>query len=239
MLFEQKKYLLLIDRNPYHGKIVDYFAKFDYQVYHQVNLRLSFNQDVEPAAILVNWSYVKRNMRALNKLYHRYTSPLIVISDKIDENRCVRTLEAGADDFVVKSVHPRELHARINAISRRVQWSTQVTAQEREVLMFADWRLYPSSRRVFNKNNKELTLSPGEYALLLALANHPQRVLGRDFLLQLTKHCNLKNTDRRIDVQVSRLRQKIEVDAKKPTLIKTVRNVGYLFTARVLNIKEG
>lgn len=74
--------------------------------------------------------------------------------------------------------------------------------------------------------------------MLLAFVRQPQRVLGREFLLQLTKNTDLTPFDRRIDVQISRLRQKIEPNAKKPALIKTIRNGGYLFTARVLAVKE-
>ena len=129
------------------------------------------------------------------------------------------------------------MHARLSAL-RRVN-ALQDTEQEKEILLFANWRLYPASRQIFSKSNQELQLSAGEYDLLLAFVRQPQSVLGREFLLQITKNSDLNPFDRRIDVQISRLRQKIETDAKKPALIKTIRNGGYLFTARVLSIKEG
>ncbi|OCH97356.1 DNA-binding response regulator [Legionella jamestowniensis] len=236
-----RKYLLIIDDAPLDEQLVDYFAKFDFNIIQQPDFtQLNKGISPPPAALLINWSLIQKNDESIiNKLYHRYTVPLLVISDNVDEDICVHMLEIGADDFLVKPIHPRELHARISAISRRVQRAAKEMEQEKEMLLFANWRLYPASRQVFDSNtHEELQLSAGEYDLLLAFVRQPQRVLGREFLLQLTKNSDLTPFDRRIDVQISRLRQKIETDAKKPALIKTIRNGGYLFTARVLSIKE-
>ncbi|ASQ47125.1 winged helix-turn-helix domain-containing protein [Legionella clemsonensis] len=235
-----RKYLLIIDDAPLDEQLVDYFAKFDFNIIQQSDFsQLDKGINPPPAALLVNWALIQKDESIISKLYHRYTVPLLVISDKVDEDVCVHMLESGADDFLVKPIHPRELHARISAISRRVQRAAKEAEQEKEVLLFANWRLYPASRQVFDSNtHNELQLSAGEYDLLLAFVRQPQRVLGREFLLQLTKNSDLTPFDRRIDVQISRLRQKIETDAKKPALIKTIRNGGYLFTARVLSIKE-
>ncbi|KTD22082.1 DNA-binding response regulator [Legionella lansingensis] len=235
-----RKYLLIIDDAPVDEQLIQYFSKFDYDIVHQKDLTQLDNEGEVPAALLINWSLIQGNPSKIENLYHHYPVPLFVISDVVDETMCVRMLEAGADDFLVKPIHPRELHARISAISRRVLRSIKETDQEKEVLLFANWRLYPASRQVFdNTTREELQLSAGEYDLLLAFVQQPQRVLGREFLLQLTKHSDLTPFDRRIDVQISRLRQKIETDAKKPALIKTIRNGGYLFTSRVLTMKEG
>lgn len=232
-----KKHLLIIDNSPWEKEFDEYFAKFDYSIIQLRNLAELGNEVRLSAALLVNWSLFHADSAVVDDLYHRYPIPLIIISDIADENICVQMLEAGADDFLVKPLHPRELHARISAISRRVQRSIQ-QEQEREVLLFADWRLYSASRQIFNSANQELQLSAGEYDLLLAFIRQPQQVLGREFLLQITKNSDLNPFDRRIDVQISRLRQKIETDAKKPALIKTIRNGGYLFTAQVLSVKE-
>lgn len=237
-MLSHRKYLLIIDDAPWDEQLAEYFAKFDYAIVQQPDFSQLGKETEPPDALLVNWSLFKDDSSTIDNLYHRYHVPLIVISDKTDEDTCVRMLEGGADDFLIKPLHPRELHARISAISRRVQRSTQDAEQEKEVLLFADWRLYPASRQIFSHLNQELQLSAGEYDLLLAFVRQPQRVLGREFLLQITKNSDLNPFDRRIDVQISRLRQKIETDAKKPALIKTIRNGGYLFTARVLSIKE-
>lgn len=233
-----RKYLLIIDNAPWDEQLAEYFGKFDYEITLLKNLSELGKETEQPAALLINWSLFQADSSIIDSLYHRYPVPLIVISDSNDENTCVQMLEAGADDFLVKPLHPRELHARISAISRRVQRATQESDQEKEVLLFADWRLYPASRQVFSNTDQELQLSAGEYDLLLAFIRQPQQVLGREFLLQITKNSDLNPFDRRIDVQISRLRQKIETDAKKPALIKTIRNGGYLFTAQVLAIKE-
>jgi len=232
-----RKYLLVIDDTPWDEPLIDYFAKFDYDIIQHKSLSELEKETGRPAALLVNWSLFQADSAIIDNLYQRFPVPLIVISDTNDENTCVRMLESGADDFLVKPLHPRELHARITAISRRVQRSTK-NDQEKEVLVFADWRLYPASRQIFGNANQELQLSAGEYDLLLAFIRQPQQVLGREFLLQITKNTDLNPFDRRIDVQISRLRQKIETDAKKPALIKTIRNGGYLFTAQVLSVRE-
>lgn len=238
-MLSHRKYLLIIDDAPRDEQLVEYFAKFDYQIVQQPDLSQLGKETEPPAALLINWSLIQADSSIINNLYHHYPVPLVVISDTADENICVRMLETGADDFLIKPLHPRELHARISAITRRVQRATQEVEQEKEVLIFADWRLYPASRQIFGSDNQELQLSAGEYDLLLAFVRQPQQVLGREFLLQITKNSDLTPFDRRIDVQISRLRQKIETDTKKPALIKTIRNGGYLFTAHVLSVKEG
>lgn len=232
-----QKYLLIIDDASEDTRIQDYFTKFDYQIIYYNNLNY-LSDDLNPIALLINSSLIAHDTCIINSIYHRYPVPIIIISDIKNEERCVQMLEAGADDFLIKPIHPRELHARISAIGRRVQRSIQHCEQEKEVMIFANWRLYPASRQLFDEKQQELLLSAGEYDLLLAFLHRPQRVLDREFLLQMTKNSDLAPFDRRIDVQISRLRQKIETDAKKPMLIKTIRNGGYLFTSPVLSFKE-
>jgi two-component system, OmpR family, response regulator len=237
-MLAQRKFLLIIDDTPWDEPLAEYFAKFDYQVIHQPDLSQLGKETKQPIALLINWSLFQGDPAVVENLYHCYSVPLVIISDVNDEQTCVRMLEAGADDFLIKPLMPRELHARIGAITRRVQRVAEVS--EQEVLLFANWRLYPASRQIFSDTNQELQLSAGEYELLLAFVRQPQQVLGREFLFQLTKNTYLNPFDRRIDVQISRLRQKIETDIKKPALIKTIRNGGYMLTAQVhcLNSRE-
>lgn len=238
-MLSHRKYLLIIDDAPKDEKLEEYFAKFNYEIEQHADLS-QLGKETEPAsALLINLSLIQVELAMIGNLYLRYPVPLIVISDCENEEMCVRMLESGADDFVVKPIHPRELHARIGAIWRRVQRSIQESEQEKDVITFGRWRLYPGSRQLFDENQKEIQLSAGEYDLLLAFVRQPQRVLGREFLLQITKSSDLNPFDRRVDVQISRLRQKIEVDAKHPSLIKTIRNGGYLFTSSVVSVKEG
>lgn len=231
-------YLLLIDTAPVQNDLKDYFAKFNLDIIQQSTLYPIHTEKGLPTGILIQWNILKKEPEIIKQFYNNYPVPLIIISDEPDEESSIAMLEAGADDFMTKPLYPRELHARIGAIARRVLKAQQKIAQGKDVLLFTNWRLYPASRQVFHENGQELQLSAGEYDLLLAFVQQPQRVLDREFLLQITKNTDLTPFDRRIDVQISRLRQKIEIESKKPALIKTIRNGGYMFTARVVALRE-
>ena len=230
-------YLLFIDHAPVNEQVKDYFAKFNLGIVQQNTLDPINLEAGMPSAILINWSILKHEPERMAQFYNNYPVPLLIINETPNEESCISMLEAGADDCITKPLYPRELHARISAIARRVHRAQQKIDQEKEVLLFTNWRLYPASRQIFGDDNQELQLSAGEYDLLLTFIQQPQRVLDRESLLQITKNSDLNPFDRRIDVQISRLRQKIEVDAKKPALIKTIRNGGYMFTARVVTLK--
>ncbi len=237
-LMTNDHYLLIIDPNPVNQDLKDYFNKFNIRIIQQNTLYPLAVEHHFPDAILINWSILKQNNYLINQFYQNYPVPLIIINDRKNEEVCINLLEAGADDVIISPIYPRELHARINAILRRVHRGQQKAIRAKEVLMFSKWRLYPAARQVFDDNNEELKLSAGEYDLLLTFVHQPQRVLDRETLLNVTKNTALSPLDRRIDVQISRLRQKIEIDAKKPILIKTIRNGGYMFTPRVVTLKE-
>ncbi|WP_419420088.1 winged helix-turn-helix domain-containing protein [Legionella sp. D16C41] len=238
-MLSHRKYIIIIDDAPKDIQIDEYFDKYDYQILHY-NTVPDLNTITEiPTAFLIHTKLLSEIKLSTINVFYQWAVPIIVLNDDKDETLCVRMLEEGADDFLVKPILARELHARIGAISRRVQRSLKEQDQERDVLIFDNWRLYPASRQVFDSNQQELQLSAGEYDLLLAFVRQPQQILGREFLSQITKSNDLSPFDRRIDVQISRLRQKIETDTKKPALIKTIRNGGYLFTAQVFTLKEG
>ena len=143
-------------------------------------------------------------------------------------------LEMGADDYLPKPFNPRELLARIKAVLRRAEQAPAAApAEPGTVLAFDGWRLDLDRRELQNPEGVLVPLSGGEYELLAALATHPGRVLSRDQLLDLTRGREAQPFDRSIDVQVSRLRRKIEAEPQEPVLIKTVRNGGYVFTPKV------
>ncbi|MDP9012873.1 MAG: response regulator [Pseudomonadota bacterium] len=157
--------------------------------------------------------------------------PIIMLTAMADHTDRVVGLELGADDYLTKPFDQRELLARVKAVLRRTaEKAAAVTRSEiRPVLHFAGWRLDVARRELRSADNTLVLLSGGEFDLLLAFAEHPQRVLTRDRLIDLARGSLHAAYDRSIDVQVSRLRYKLEEDPKNPELIRTVRNGGYMF----------
>lgn len=228
-------FILFLDHRIVTEDIIRYFHQFNIEVQIQKNFD-QLQLDEKPLAILINILLLQNNMQALKKLYNLFDVPLIIITDRPDEELCIRALEFGADDFLVHPVYPRELHARISAINRRVisQPISQTKLKEHKIYKFEEWELYPAARQIFNtKNNQEMFLSSGEFDLLYLFLQMPQQILDREYLVNTTKNADLHPLDRRIDVQISRLRQKIEEDGKNPKMIKTIRNGGYIFVADV------
>ena len=174
-------------------------------------------------------------LQLMRKVKQDYENlPVIMLTAKGDEIDRVMGLEMGADDYVTKPFHPHELVARVRAVLRRVgTLPDRAEAMPETVLRFADWTLDPTRRRLEAPDGVSVALSDGEFDLLLAFAEHPRRVLSRDQLLDLTRGRAAAPFDRSVDVQVGRLRRKIETDPKRPELIKTVRGGGYLFTPAV------
>src|SRR3982751_6361797 len=143
-------------------------------------------------------------------------------------------LEMGADDYLPKPFHLRELLARVKAVLRRAQDRTADTPHSpRSRVRFAGWNLDLSSRELLSPSGEEVRLTTGEFDLLSAFVNNANQVLSRDRLLDLARNREAGPFDRTIDVQVGRLRRKLEDDPQNPTLIKTVRGTGYIFTPTV------
>ena len=161
--------------------------------------------------------------------------PVIMLTAMADHMDRVVGLELGADDYLTKPFDQRELLARVKAVLRRtaVSGALATPAETRPTLCFAEWRLDVARRELRSAKDTLVVLSGGEFDLLLAFAEHPQRVLTRDQLLDLSRGASHAAYDRSIDVQVSRLRYKLEADPKSPALIRTVRNGGYIFAAKV------
>lgn len=233
-------YILFIDEDPVTQELQDYFGNFQLAILEKSSLDVLNTLTDKPVAILINCALIQDNFDLVHRVYQRYSVPLLIIHEVMDEDLCIRVLEAGADDFIVKPLQARELHARISAIARRILRSGALKcAQDKSVYAFSGWYLYPSSRQIFDADHQELLLSTGEYDLLLAFVQKPQQILSREFLSQISKNTDLGPLDRRIDVQISRLRQKIENDVKNPRIIKTIRNGGYMFTATVKLLRAG
>src|ERR1700727_1966221 len=165
------------------------------------------------------------------------TLPIIMLTAISDETDRIIGLEMGADDYLAKVPNPRELLARVRAVLRRAgPPEARASVDQKRILEFAGWRLGVTHRQLFSAKNALVPLRAGEFDLLLALAERPQRVLSRDQLLDLSRGRTANVFDRSIDVQISRLRRKIEPDPKEPTLIKTVRSGGYILAANVVAV---
>jgi two-component system OmpR family response regulator len=169
------------------------------------------------------------------QLREHWQCGLVIVTGRGDPIDKVVGLEVGADDYVTKPFDLRELLARIKAVLRRTLPSaTPVPAStQRSVFRFAQWHLDLSARRLSDRAGTEIALTAGEFALLSAFVQHPDRVLSRDFLLEKARGREAAAFDRTIDVQIGRLRKKLEVNADDPQIIKSVRGAGYILVAPV------
>ena len=173
-------------------------------------------------------------MTVCRELRAKSSVPIIMLTAMGEETDRIVGLEMGADDYLPKPFSARELLARIKAVLRRTGRAPDAATVDRGgVLRFAGWSLHVAQRRLESPTGQAIELSTGEFELLRAFAEHPQRVLNRDQLLDLARGRAAIPFDRSIDVQVSRLRRKIESDPKSPQLIATVRGGGYQFTPAV------
>ena len=161
--------------------------------------------------------------------------PIVMLTGVRDEADRVMGLELGADDYLTKPFSPRELLARIRTVLRRTKGSAVTQARERQVraYRFADFELNLRTRRLKQLDGRVIDLTNGEFNLLAALLGAPQRILTRDQLLEASRVYDNEVYDRSIDVQVARLRRKIEADPSHPQLVVTERGVGYTFNCAV------
>ena len=172
------------------------------------------------------------------RLRAKARTPVIMLTAMTDQTERVVGLEVGADDYVTKPFDQRELLARVRAVLRRAADPVQSPpdAKVRPYLCFGKWRLDVARRELLSDSETLIFLTSGEFDLLLTFVEHPQRVLTRDQLLDargLAYAPYDAPSDRTIDVQVSRLRRKLEDDPKNPSIIRTIRNGGYMFCLKV------
>jgi two-component system OmpR family response regulator len=159
---------------------------------------------------------------------------IIMLSAKDELIDRVAGLEAGADDYITKPFHLRELLARVHSLLRRRKGRHLAAAPGEisapaaaDVRRFAGWRLDVGERTLTAPDGRPVELTTGEFDLLLAFLDRPGEALSRDYLLDRTAGREATVFDRSVDVQVGRLRRKIEPDHRRPTLIRTVRGLGY------------
>lgn len=239
----RKQHILIVDDDPQIGELLcDYLSKYDYRVSvakDGLQMQRVLKLGAVDLIILDVMLPGEDGISLCRRLRDESDISIIMLSAIDQEADKVAGLEVGADDYLTKPFSPRELLARVKALLRR---STGELGKQRidtriaalPSLHFAGWTLDQKRRYLLDPQNVTMPLSTSEYELLLAFIEHPQRVLTRDQLLDLTKGKAATPFDRSIDVQVGRLRKKIEIDAKNPVIITTVRGGGYQFNATVL-----
>lgn len=203
-----------------------------------------------PALVLLDLGLPGEDGLAIaRQLREHWHCGLVIVSGRGDAVDKIVGLEIGADDYVTKPFDMRELLARIKAVTRRLgppatapvlpappTSSTLPTPPDRERTRwrFDRWELDTAARRLLCNDGREVTITTGEFDLLSVFVKNPGRVLSRDFVLELTRNRTAAPFDRTIDVQVGRLRKKLELNAEDPQLIKSVRGAGYILVAPVL-----
>lgn len=158
--------------------------------------------------------------------------PIIMVTARGEESDRVLGFESGADDYVAKPFSSRELVARIRAVLRRVSGTHDPRARLRP-LLFAGWRIDPTARELSDAEGTQIALTSVEFDLLMAFCGNPGEILSRERLIELVHGGSVGSLERSVDVHISRIRQKIETDSRTPTMIKTVRLGGYVFTPHV------
>ncbi|MCX7278234.1 MAG: response regulator [Burkholderiales bacterium] len=232
-------HILVIDDDPnIRELVVEYLGDNDLRVSAGASGRELFEMVDREAIDLVLLDLKlpgEDGMQLARTLRERATIPIILLTGRAEEADRVMGLELGADDYVTKPFSPRELLARVRAVLRRYQ--VQATLPERDnsrrAFRFAGWELNLRTRRLVSPGGESVELSNGEFSLLSALCRAPQRVLSRDQLLSMSRLHEAEVYDRTIDVQIRRLRIKVELDAANPQLIVTERGAGYLLASEV------
>jgi two-component system OmpR family response regulator len=227
--------LLIVDDDPDITELItSYFTTqgFDVTAAHSADqMRQALDRELIDLVLLDIGLPDGDGIALTRTLRERWHGAVIIVSGKGDSVDRIVGLEVGADDYVTKPFELRELLARAKSVLRRV--GTTAAAPDREVLAFEGWRIDLQARTLHNPRSEEVELTTGEFDLLTVFVRHPNRVLSRDQILDLTRNRPAGPFDRTIDVQVGRLRRKIEKDAERPALIKAVRGAGYIFTASV------
>ena len=174
------------------------------------------------------------------KLRANSSLPVIMLTARSEPLDRILGLEMGADDYLAKPFEPRELFARIRSVLRRTQaLPPNMHRSEAKAMHFSGWTLDLTARHLLSHEGVVVALSGAEFRMLKVFLDHPNRILNRDQLLELTQGREADPFDRSVDIQISRLRQKLGDDARTPTIIKTIRNEGYVLATTVTMEEPG
>jgi len=232
-------HILVVDDDPDVCRLIsDYLAEFDLRVSCVSDgpaMRKALAHNVVDLILLDLKLPAEDGMSLARELRAKSATPIIMLTSRKDEVDRVMGLELGADDYLTKPFNPRELVARIRTILRRAQAHPlpRSDGEPLQALRFAGWELNLRTRRLASTEGERVELTHAEFALLIAFLGAPQRILSREQLLELSRGHDDEVFDRSIDVQILRLRRKLETNPSRPDLIKTERGAGYFFNARV------
>ena len=230
-------HILVVDDDAAIRELVrEYLAEHDYQVSVAEN---GADMDKVLAAEIVDLVILdlklpdEDGLAIARRLRESLDIPIIILTGRKEEADRVMGLELGADDYVTKPFSQRELMARIKAVLRRTEGKRASRRQETvRAYRFAGWELTTGTRRLKSPDGRNVELTNSEYALLVAFLRAPQKILSRDQLLESSRlHDDIY--DRSIDVQILRLRRKVEESPNQPKLIRTERGAGYYLDAPV------
>jgi two-component system OmpR family response regulator len=236
---ERASHIIVVDDDSALRQILTVFLEDHNVSVTPASSRAELNrhiEKVEPSLIILDLHLGRDDgLEILRDIRSSSDVPVVVMTGhRLDEVDRIVGLELGADDYVVKPFNPREMLARVRAVLRRQEMGRvgRVRDPQRGGYRFNGWRLERRNHRLVDANGVTILLSKGEYALLVAFLEAPQRPVSREHLLQATRiHEDI--SDRSIDVQVLRLRRKLEVDPSAPCIIRTERGVGYVFELAV------
>jgi DNA-binding response OmpR family regulator len=223
-------HILIVDDDADIRRLVsDYLGEF--------NLRVSGAQDAQSMRkelahevvdlILLDLKFPEEDgMIIARELRAKSSIPIIMLTSRKEDVDRIMGLELGADDYLTKPFNPRELLARVHRVA-------PVEGGALRAFRFPGWELDMRTRRLTSKDGEHVDLTHAEFGLLVAFLGAPQRILSREQLIELSHRYDDDVYDRSIDVQILRLRRKIETDPSRPELIKTERGEGYIFNAKV------
>ncbi len=230
--------ILIVDDDPeIRQLLVDYLARQGFEPVPARNAREMWQMLDKHAIDLVVLDLMLPDADGLHlcrDLRARSSMPVLMLTARGEETDRILGIEMGADDYLVKPFSPRELVARIKGILRRTRsLPPNLKPDIQRCLAFAGWKLDTATRVLIGAEGVATPLSGAEYRLLRILLDHPNRVLNRDQLVELIHGREAEPYDRAIDVQISRLRQRLQDDGRESGLIKTVRGEGYLLACTV------
>jgi len=227
--------LVVDDDSEIRSLVAEYLAQHGYQVSTARDggeMRRALDTDRPDLVVLDLMLPGEDGLSLCRDLRARSNLPVIMLSARREEIDRIIGIEMGADDYLGKPFNPRELLARIKSVLRRAS-APPVSRSDAKRLRFAGWTLECTARHLVDPQGVIVPLSGVQFRLLAAFLDHPERVLDRDKLVDLTLGREATPFDRSIDVQVSRLRQLLHDNGREPRIIKTVRNGGYVLAAAV------